>query len=64
MNNQSQEKSRNQSQKENLPVAVNEDVEFSAEQADSQDVEAQARANAADQRQQTNQNNQSNQSNR
>jgi hypothetical protein len=61
MNNQSQEKSRNQSQKENLPVAVNEDVEFSEEKADSQDVQAQARANAADQRQQTNQNNQSNQ---
>jgi hypothetical protein len=34
-----------------LPVAKNEDVEFSAELADEDDREAQERANAADQRQ-------------
>jgi hypothetical protein len=34
-----------------LPIAKNEDVEFSAELADEDDMEAQQRANAADHRQ-------------
>ncbi|WP_270172314.1 YfhD family protein [Paenibacillus sp. SYP-B4298] len=35
-----------------LPVAAAEDVEFSAEQADAEDLEAQERAAKADRRQQ------------
>ncbi|WP_281888293.1 YfhD family protein [Paenibacillus sp. YYML68] len=38
-------------QKQNLPIAKNEDVEFSAEIADAQDLEAQERAALADARQ-------------
>ncbi len=36
-----------------LPIAKNEDVEFSAELADQDDKEAQARADQADARQQS-----------
>lgn len=41
----------NNSEEQQLPIAKNEDVEFSAELADEDDVEAQERANAADYRQ-------------
>ena len=37
--------------KKQLPIAKNEDVEFSREMADEDDVEANNRAKAADQRQ-------------
>jgi hypothetical protein len=37
--------------KRRLPTAQNEDVEFSAEAADSDDLEAQQRAESADARQ-------------
>jgi hypothetical protein len=40
-----------QAQNNHLPIAKKEDVEFAAELADSDDREAQERANAADHRQ-------------
>lgn len=46
-----QKQSLNQSYARKLPVTQNEDVEFSSEQADAEDLEAVMRANAADQRQ-------------
>lgn len=42
---------KRQSETSGLPVAKNEDVEFSAERADADDVEAVERAEAADYRQ-------------
>lgn len=44
---------KNNAQNE-LPVAKNEDVEFSGEQADTDDLEATRRAEAADARQEGN----------
>lgn len=46
-----QNQSFNRSNAGKLPVSQNEDVEFSSEQADAEDLEAVMRANAADQRQ-------------
>ncbi|NHN34421.1 YfhD family protein [Paenibacillus agricola] len=37
--------------KEQLPVIINEDVEYSAELADNEDVEAASRSDEADKRQ-------------
>ncbi|MDD9268697.1 YfhD family protein [Paenibacillus sp. GCM10023248] len=42
---------RSQENQGKLPIAKNEDVEFSAEVADRDDFEAAERANAADHRQ-------------
>lgn len=50
MNEQYEEAGRQR--KDNLPVAKKEDVEFSAEVADAEDLEAVERAEAADQREQ------------
>jgi hypothetical protein len=47
-NGSSQEKSQRQ---KNLPIASSEDVEFSSEAADSEDLEANQRAAAANNRQ-------------
>ncbi|MEB3100710.1 YfhD family protein [Ferviditalea candida] len=49
MNEQHEETNRQQNN--NLPVAKREDVEFSAEAADADDLEAVERAEAAEQRQ-------------
>ncbi|QGQ95709.1 YfhD family protein [Paenibacillus psychroresistens] len=47
-NGSSQEKTQRQ---KNLPIASSQDVEFSSEAADSQDLEANQRATAANNRQ-------------
>jgi hypothetical protein len=50
--NKNKGSSQVQSQRQkNLPTASNQDVEFSSDQADSQDVAAQRRAAAANSRQ-------------
>jgi hypothetical protein len=43
--------SKQQNHRNELPIAKNEDVEYSAELADAHDKEAQERANQADARQ-------------
>lgn len=42
---------QNQEEQNQLPIVINEDVEFAAEAADNDDFEAAQRAQAADNRQ-------------